>query len=121
MDILSSLTYYSFSALVNLITSLLMAVIVFIKNSKTTANRTFVLFSLSVAGWSLFYFLWLIAPDRESQDFYLRTCMIGAMFVPAFFTHFVLLQLIRHCLLKKAGHICLLTTGSCRALSFICS
>ena len=90
MDMLFSLTYYSFSSLVNLFTSLLMTIIILVNNPRTTTNRAFSGFTLSVAWWSLFYFLWQIAPDRESQDFYLRTCMMGAMFVPAFFTHFVI-------------------------------
>ena len=89
MDILFSMTYYSFSALFNLITSLLMTIIILANNPKTTTNRAFSGFTLGVAWWALFYFLWQIAPDIKSADFYLRTCMIGAMIVPAFFTHFV--------------------------------
>ncbi|MEK6679513.1 MAG: ATP-binding protein [Nitrospirota bacterium] len=90
MDILSSLTYYSFSALLNFITSLSMTIIILVKNPKPLANKIFTIFTLSVVEWSLFYLLWLNAPNKELAGFYMRTCMIGVIFMPPLFTHFVL-------------------------------
>ncbi len=89
MEILSSITYHSISALLNFVTSLLMTLIVLINNPRTTTNKAFTLLSLSIALWSLFYFLWLSTPDKNLADFYMRTCMIPVLFMGTFFTHFV--------------------------------
>lgn len=89
MGILSSLTYYSVSALLNLITSLVLILIVLIKNPRSSTNKIFALFMAMMGFWSLFYFLWVNVQNKELADFYLRTCMIGVIFMPSSFTHFV--------------------------------
>ncbi len=84
------LSYYAFTGLVNFITALILFILVITKNVKAKANRFFSFFALSVAAWSLFYFLWLVTvKHRELSEFYLRTCMIFVFFMPALFLHFV--------------------------------
>lgn len=78
------------SGIVNFVTSFLMSILVYTKNPKSTVNKTFSLFSVAVAHWSLFYFVWLLTTDKNLADLLLRTCMIGVLFMPSLFTHFVL-------------------------------
>ncbi|MFZ3063862.1 MAG: ATP-binding protein [Nitrospirota bacterium] len=84
-----SITFYAFSGLSNFITSLILILIVIINNPRALANRIFAVFMFTVGFWSLFYFLWLNTSNIELADFYLRTCMIGVIFMPSTFVHFV--------------------------------
>lgn len=90
MELLSSITYYSFSALLNFVTSLIISVIVLIKNPRSSTNKAFSSLSMSIALWSLFYFLWLSTPDKNLADFYMRTSMIPVLFIGPLFTHFAI-------------------------------
>ncbi len=90
MDLFSPQAYYSFSALLNLITSLVLITIVLIANPKSSINRIFNIFMALIGFWSLFYFLWLNTNDMKLADFYLRTCMIGVIFMPSAFIHFII-------------------------------
>jgi signal transduction histidine kinase len=85
------LGYYIFAALLNFIACLSLSAFVFLKDPRSNLNRIFSLFCFSIAQWSIFYFLWLIAGTREVADFYLRTCMIGVIFMPVAFTHFIII------------------------------
>jgi len=86
------LGYYAFSGLVNFLTAFVIFVIVFF-SKKYKTNRIFAAFSFSVAYWSLLYFVWLISKSKEWAEFYLRSCMIGVLFMPSLFIHFVALFL----------------------------
>lgn len=91
MDFFSSpQAYYSFSALLNLITSVVLISIVLKTNPKPLANRMFNIFMALIGFWSLFYFLWLNTNNMKLADFYLRTCMIAVIFMPSAFIHFVI-------------------------------
>lgn len=83
------LGYYAFSGLVNFLTASVIASIVFFSSKKSKTNRIFAGFSFSVAYWSLLYFVWLITKNKEWAEFYLRSCMIGVLFMPSLFIHFV--------------------------------
>jgi signal transduction histidine kinase len=83
------LAYYSFSALLNFITCFFLASFVLLKNYKSSLNKIFSFFCFAIAQWSIFYFLWLSANNLKLADFYMRTCMIGVIFMPTIFTHFV--------------------------------
>src|SRR3990167_187160 len=85
-----SLVYYSFSATLNFITCLFLAIFVFLRNPKSNLNRTFATFCFSISQWSLFYILWLSTKNLVLADLFMRTCMIGVIFLPVTFTHFVL-------------------------------
>jgi len=85
------LGYYAFSALLNFIISFSYSLFIFLKNPRSSLNRTFSAFCFSAAQWSFFYFLWLSTKDIRLADFYIRTCMIGVIFMPSTFTHFVVI------------------------------
>lgn len=89
------LQYYAFSGLFNFITAGIMSIVVLISNKKAKTNRIFATFSFSVAYWSILYFSWLSTKDKSLAEFYLRSCMIGVLFMPSLFVHFVYLFLKR--------------------------
>src|SRR6185295_9262711 len=84
------ISYYILSGIFNFITTTALAVFVFSKDPKSGINQTFCLFALTVAGWSLFYYLWLTADNSDLAEVYLRTLMLFVIFIPATFTHFIL-------------------------------
>ena len=90
------LAYYSASGLLNFVTSLTISLLVLVKRSSAKPNRIFSMFSALVAFWSLFYFLSLNTKDARLAEFYFRTCMIGVVFMPSTFVHFVLTFLRRN-------------------------
>lgn len=83
------MNYYSISALINFILSLILGGIVFAKNPKSKINLTFFLFAIAVASWSLSYFFWQIAISDIRALFWLRMLMAFAIFIPVFYLHFV--------------------------------
>ena len=83
------LEFYTVSTLVNLITSLSLAVFICWKNPRSNVGRTFSYFLLTVSFWSFFYLLFLRSERTSAAEFYLRTCMIGVIFMPSTFAHFV--------------------------------
>ncbi len=84
------LIYYAASGLLNFLTSFPLAIFVLVRNPKAVTNQVFSLFCFAVAFWSWFYFVWLRETNPALAEFYLRTCMIGVIFMPSLFTHFVL-------------------------------
>ncbi|TSC53306.1 MAG: hypothetical protein LiPW39_345 [Parcubacteria group bacterium LiPW_39] len=84
------MSFFALSALINGLTSLVLAIFVFLKNRKSAVNKTFTLFCLSAAAWSLPYFFWQISKDADSALFWSRALMAGAIFIPVFYLHFVL-------------------------------
>ncbi len=82
------ITYYSISAAINIIISVVLAVVVF-WSGNTKINRSFVYFSLSVALWSVGYFFWQISSYQQEALFWTRFLMMGAILIPATYAHFV--------------------------------
>ncbi len=88
------LNYYALSGLLNFIASFVLSIFVFSNNPKSSVNRIFSVFALISSGWGLSHFLWLSTLDNNSlAEFYLRTVMLFVIFVPATFTHFILVFL----------------------------
>jgi len=88
------LIYYALSGLFNFFALSALAIFAFSKNPKLSINRIFSIFTLTAAGWGLFHFLWLRTVENASlADFYLRTVMLFVIFMPATFTHFILIFL----------------------------
>ncbi|MCM8792832.1 MAG: hypothetical protein NC826_06840, partial [Candidatus Omnitrophica bacterium] len=85
-----SLSYYALIGLFNFITAFLLSFFVFSKNPRSRSNQTLSLWLFTVAGWGLFYFLWLTTKKSHLAEFYLRTLMLFVIFIPSTFTHFVL-------------------------------
>lgn len=83
------LNYYIFTTVSNFLTCISLSLFVLLKNFRSNLNRTFSAFCFAIAQWSFFYFLFLSIKDTRLADFYIRTCMIGVIFMPSTFTHFV--------------------------------
>ncbi len=83
------LSYYAGSSLVNAITSFGLAYLLLRNNSSGKTSKTFAMTAGSVGFWAWFYFLWLVADEKQSAEFFLRTCMVGVAFIPSTFFHFV--------------------------------
>ncbi|MBF8250348.1 MAG: Histidine kinase protein, partial [Candidatus Levybacteria bacterium] len=100
--------YYTLSAFINFVTSIILGSIVLIRNPKNKINYSFSLFAFAVALWSISYFFWQIAVSYNSALFWTRVLMAFAIFIPAFYTHFVLALLG---IIKKKKTFLLLTYG----------
>lgn len=87
------MNFYAISALINLITSLILGIFAFSKNPKKPKNISFFLLTISIAFWSLFYFLWQICDNYESALFLTRVLSVGSTFIPIFYLQWVLLML----------------------------
>ena len=89
-DIVSTTPYnfYSISVLINFVTSTFLAFFIIAKNPQGKISRTFALFLGMVGFWSFFFFLFFITKDHFYKELYLRTCMIGVIFMPTTFFHF---------------------------------
>jgi len=82
--------FYAITGLINAITSIILSIFVYFKNRKATLNKNFALFALATAVWSFSYFFWQIAKDFQSALFWSRGLMMGAIFIPVCYFHFVL-------------------------------
>ena len=85
--------YFPLSALINGILSLCFAVYVLIINSKRRVNRVFSFLAFTVAFWNIPYFIWLISDNSFEALFWVRIVMMGPIFIPAAFFHFVVVLL----------------------------
>jgi len=81
--------FYSFSALFNLITALLVSMFVLSKNWKAKANIGFFLFGFSVAFWSYGYFRWQISNTADSALFWCRILTLGSTWITIWYYYFV--------------------------------
>ena len=80
---------YAISALVNVITSVVLGFLILFANPRSRVNQIFSLFAVAVATWGYAYFLWQIATDPEKALFWVHILMAGAIFIPFFYFHFV--------------------------------
>ena len=81
--------FFTISAVINVITSISLAIFVYFQNPEKKLNRYFSLFAISVAFWSMGYFAWQTARDAETALIWLRVLMLGAIFIPIFYFLFV--------------------------------
>lgn len=81
--------YLIASSFLNLLGALVLAFAVVLRGRKNRLNRRFGVFALSIAAWSLGYFLWQLAPNSGRALFFARVLMIGAYFLPVTHLHFV--------------------------------
>jgi len=85
--------FCAYTGLFNTVTCLALAAFIFLRNPKGKINQVFSLFSVSVAFWSLGYFLWLFMGSYESALLCTRILMSGAIIIPTAFLHFSLVYL----------------------------
>ncbi|HUY05126.1 MAG TPA: ATP-binding protein [Candidatus Paceibacterota bacterium] len=83
------MNFYAISALVNVVTSVILGFLILFADRRNRANQLFSLFALAVAVWGYAYFSWQIASDPESAILWVRVLMAGAIFIPFFYFHFV--------------------------------
>lgn len=96
---------FAISGLINAIGIFTLGAVVYFKNRKREINIRYTLFCFFVAFWSFCYFLWQIAQDRDPALFWVRGLMVGAIFIPVCFLHFVLLLLDIYKTKKKIVNI----------------
>lgn len=84
------MNFYAVSALINLLTSFLLAIFVLYKNVRGRVNIAFALFAGSASIWSFGYFMWQISNQASTALFWSRMLMAGAIFIPVTYFHFVL-------------------------------
>ena len=82
------LYYFPYSGLINAVTSAVLGIFVLTTNYKSSTNRSFFYFAISVAFWSYSYFIWQLTKDPDRALFWCRTLMAGAIFIPSTFLHF---------------------------------
>lgn len=83
------MNFYAISALVNVVTSIVLGVLVLFQNPRHRANQLFFLFTLAVATWGYAYFSWQIASDPNMALFWVHVLMAGAILIPFLYFHFV--------------------------------
>ena len=84
---------FAISGLINAISVFILGSIVYFKNRKGQINIRYAIFCFFVGFWSFCYFFWQISQDKNSALLWSRVLMIGAIFIPVCFLHFVLLLL----------------------------
>lgn len=74
-----------------------LGIFVYFKNRKRLENRIFGLMSLSLTVWSINFALWQMAEDKTTAFLFVRLLMIGAIFIPVFYIHYIfsLLELVQ--------------------------
>jgi len=82
------MTYLAVTGIINFITSICVGLIVILKNSKNSTNRSFFYLNLSVAFFSLNYFLWQIARDPVVSIRYFKFLIAGFIFINVTYLHF---------------------------------
>jgi len=84
---------FEISLIVNTVLSVLLASFVLHKNSRRRLNRLWALVSLSVALWSASLFMITISDTTSGANFWNHVLYFGAVFVPVFYYHFLLVLL----------------------------
>ena len=79
------MNFFALSALVNLLSSLLIGSFVLFRNTKNSLNRNFAYFCFSVAFWSFGYIFWQLSNNYDSAYFWSRFLMVGAAGAPLFY------------------------------------
>lgn len=83
------MNYFALTGLINFLTAFFISITLLIKHRRNPAAKIFSVLSIAIAQWSLFYFLFLVSSDERLADLFMRTCMIGVLFIPATFFHFI--------------------------------
>ncbi|MDD5216516.1 MAG: ATP-binding protein [Candidatus Omnitrophica bacterium] len=84
------MNYAVLSAMVNGITSLSVAVLVFARNRKDPIHRCFFVFAFSVSLWAFGCVLWQLSTARESALFWIRFATVASIIIPVVFFEFIL-------------------------------
>jgi signal transduction histidine kinase len=77
------------ASLITSIVSLGLGIFVYLKNSKSPVNRTWMAFSCSVSIWSFGIFALHNSPDEVHASFWVHFMYVGSILTPSFFLHFI--------------------------------
>jgi len=80
---------FALSGFINGVSALIFGLIIYLKNPKQLANKTFGLMTFALAIWAFGYGFWLSTQDKESALFWTRILSIGSTFIPIFFLHWI--------------------------------
>lgn len=90
------MNFYALSGLINGLASSALGIFVYFRNRKGAVNKYYGLTTLAIGVWSYSYFFWQISTYKPNALFWCRTLMIGAIFIPPTYLHFVLALLDIH-------------------------
>ncbi len=83
------ITYLTISSLINALSSITLALLIYSKRPDSGLSRSFSLFCLFVALWSVPYFFWQLAGTEEQALLLCRLLMAGAALIPVSLHYFV--------------------------------
>ncbi len=83
------MSFFALSALVNAATSLILGLAVLRRDITNRVNVLFAFFAFAITAWSLAYFFWQISVTAEDALRWVQLLMAAAIFIPAFYFHFV--------------------------------
>ncbi|MBI5913185.1 GAF domain-containing protein [Candidatus Azambacteria bacterium] len=83
--------YFIATSLVNAFIAGLLGFLVISKNWRDLANKLFFGLSISVVFWALNYWQWLSSQNANSALVFSRLFSVGALFIPIFYFHWVLI------------------------------
>src|SRR3989338_7857753 len=83
------MTLLSIGGIISLLINSVLGLFVFFNDTRNVINRYFGFFSLSIAFWSVGSFLANINPEPTRALIILRFCYVAAVFLPAFYLHFI--------------------------------
>lgn len=89
--------FYFISHILIALTSFFLSVFVLAKSRKKI-NVLFFLFSFAVSLWAVFYAIWVTSDNQQYALFFARTLNLFAIFIPAFYFHWLM------CFLEKHAH-----------------
>ncbi|MBU2541842.1 MAG: hypothetical protein KJ593_08085 [Candidatus Omnitrophica bacterium] len=72
------------------LTTFIIGLFVFLKDRKNAVNRTFALYSLSIAFWSILEVFLISAHHKDFALHVARIEKVGIFFIPTFFLHFII-------------------------------
>ena len=88
--------FYAITGLINSIGSAFLGLFVYLKNRKENVNKTFGLLCLSIVLWSFPYYIWQLSKTEGAALFWSKALMVGAIFIPVTYLHFVFCRLNLH-------------------------
>jgi len=90
------MTFYALSALINGLAISALGIFVYLQNRKGNVNKYYGLTTIFMAFWSYSYYFWQVSTDASGALFWCRALMVGAIFIPVSYLHFVLIFLGQH-------------------------
>ncbi len=82
--------YFALSGLINALTSTFLGIIVYLKDRNNSVNKLFAFMCFGFAAWSYPYTMWPLVTTKSATLFWFQVLHFGAIFIPIFYFHFVL-------------------------------